>query len=563
MQYVSLSRIPNQYPTLKGNYTLFKDTTVLLNGVYPEKNKINFKLPEFKDITPIQNTTFRFVLSVTADEKDTNPRFFTSKPFYDDIKIAYKVNNPYFPIQALIGAGSIVNINLKEYFELFYKFETLEKDTPVNVTKNIFLLDEETEKKFVDLTQKEQQLSEYKTQLDEIEILITERENTIKQNLNGEVKGSRGVRKTRARRAEESLKKLNSDKEGLVILIDNLQKEVNDTKNANTSEGLLSDKSIIDYEELVKFVDYMVGPPTFSIKEIENGNVRTAESIGKWEGEWIDKLKRRAAGETIEATVIDERIVPNATEEDRPKTLVGKAIAAIEKIPVVGTVVKAVKAVVKFIGKLFSDERLKTDIVKVGEISGINIYKFRYKFDRGKIRLGVIAQEVLKTQYKEFVSVDKETGYYVIDYNGLQQKIDIIGAMKTIQSNINLKTGGFSKLFKAKILRPEPVLEFDNLNKIPTDQSIIKSKILNENQLDENLKNARVKKKLFGTINTNEQTYNSAKSLLKNKFSKKEFPNDSADGYLKQKFGIKEKPDSNQDLGAFILKRKGPKTNRR
>jgi len=563
MQYVSLSRIPNQYPTLKGNYTLFKDTTVLLNGVYPEKNKINFKLPEFKDITPIQNTTFRFVLAVTADEKDTNPRFFTSKPFYDDIKIAYKVNNPYFPIQALIGVGSIININLKEYFELFYKLETLEKDTPVNVTKNIFLLDEETEKKFVDLTQKEQQLSEYKTQLDEIEILITERENTIKQNLNGEVKGSRGVRKTRARRAEESLKKLNSDKEGLVILIDNLQKEVNDTKNANTSEGLLSDKSIIDYEELVKFVDYMVGPPTFSVQEIENGNVRTAEAIGKWEGEWIDKLKRRAAGETIEATVIDERIVPNATEEDRPKTLVGKAIAAIEKIPVVGTVVKAVKAVVNFIGKLFSDERLKTDIVKVGEISGINIYKFRYKFDRGKIRLGVIAQEVLKTQYKEFVSVDKETGYYVIDYNGLQQKIDIIGAMKTIQSNINLKTGGFSKLFKAKILRPEPVLEFDNLNKIPTDQSIIKSKILNENQLDENLKNARVKKKLFGTINTNEQTYNSAKSLLKNKFSKKEFPNDSADGYLKQKFGIKEKPDSNQDLGAFILKRKGPKTNRR
>ena len=399
--------------------------------------------------------------------------------------------------------------------------------------------------------------------MDEIEILITERENTIKQNLNGEVKGSRGVRKTRARRAEESLKKLNSDKEGLVILIDNLQKEVNDTKNANTSEGLLSDKSIIDYEELVKFVDYMVGPPTFSVQEIENGNVRTAEAIGKWEGEWIDKLKRRAAGETIEATVIDERIVPNATEEDRPKTLVGKAIAAIEKIPVVGTVVKAVKAVVNFIGKLFSDERLKTDIVKVGEISGINIYKFRYKFDRGKIRLGVIAQEVLKTQYKEFVSVDKETGYYVIDYNGLQQKIDIIGAMKTIQSNINLKTGGFSKLFKAKILRPEPVLEFDNINKIPTDQSIIKSKILNENQLDENLKNARVKKKLFGTINTNEQTYNSAKSLLKNKFSKKEFPNDSADGYLKQKFGIKEKPDSNQDLGAFILKRKGPKTNRR
>jgi len=77
MQYVSLSKLPNQYPTVK-NYTLFKEKTVLFNGVYPEKNKINFQLPEFSDIIPIKETTFRFVLAVAADESDVNPRLFTS-----------------------------------------------------------------------------------------------------------------------------------------------------------------------------------------------------------------------------------------------------------------------------------------------------------------------------------------------------------------------------------------------------------------------------------------------------------------------------------------------------
>ncbi len=77
MQYVSLSRLPNQYPTLRNNYVPYKERVVLLNGVYPERNKINFKLPEFKDITPINDTTFRFVLAIAADENDNSPKLFT------------------------------------------------------------------------------------------------------------------------------------------------------------------------------------------------------------------------------------------------------------------------------------------------------------------------------------------------------------------------------------------------------------------------------------------------------------------------------------------------------
>jgi len=545
MQYVSLSKIPNQYPNA-GNYTLFKEKTVLLNGVYPERNKINFQLPEYSDITPIRGTTFRFVLAVAADETDTNPRLFTSKPFYDDIKISYKVNNPYFPIQALTGNGSVVTIFLKQYFELFEKLETEEKDTPVNVTKNIFLIDEEGEKAITDISAKETELNQYKTSLDDINREIAEIENEINDNLNGQARGRRRIRRRRASNLNETLQELKAEKNSLTSNIERLDGEIKNTREGNTRTSLLSEKSLVDYEDIIRFVDYMCSPVTFSVQEIENGNVRAAELLGKWEGEWIDKSKRRAAGETIEATFIDERIVPAITEEEKPKTVAGKIIAAIEKIPVVGLVVKAAKAVGSFFKKLFSDERLKTDLVKVGEIDGINIYKFRYKFDKSKIRIGVIAQELLNTKYADVVSIDPETKYYVIDYDKLQQKIDIVGAINKIQQNLNSKTSGFSNLFKEKIFRKNYETELDNV------------------RLDD-LQKAKTNRKIFGTRNIEYQNENNFKFLLKNKKAAREVLSDEKNIISQQKgLGISNKILNNQqgDLGDNVLKRKFPKTKR-
>lgn len=538
MQYVSLSQLQNQYPTVK-NYTLFKEKTVLFSGVYPETNKINFKLPEFSDIIPIRGTTFRFVLAIAADENDANPKLFTSKPFFDDISISYKVNNPYFPIQALTGNGSIVFLFLKNYFELFQKLETEETETPVNVTKNIFINDEETEKVFIGVANKEAKLNEYKIELDKINEEITSTQNEINDDLNGNKKGRRGIRRLRAKLNNKDLEELKKKKNGLIIVIEEYDKEIKEIKSGNTQSSLLSQKSLIDYEELVRFVDYMCRPTRFSVAEIENGNVVSADKIGKWEGEWIDKAKKRAAGETIENTTIDERIVTNVTEEDKPKTVVGKVIAAIEKIPVIGTVVKAVKAVGKFLGKLFSDSRLKTDLVKVGELDGINIYKFRYKFDKTKIRIGVIAQELLNTKYADCISIDSETQYYIIDYNKLQQKVDIVGEIKKIEQNINSKNGGFSKLFKSKIFSNTVETELDNVR-------------------IENLKNAQSNKKIFGTINTEFQSENNPLFKLKNRLSgRNKTTSDGADIT-----NTSSKPEKYQDLGNFILKRKGPKTKR-
>lgn len=546
MQYISLSRIPNKYPDV-GKYTQFKERVVLLNGLYPERNRINFALPEFKDITPIPNTFFRFVLAIAADENDTNPRLFTSKTFYDDIKLAYRVNNPYFAIQSLIGNGSVVTIFLKDYFEIIDKMEGLENDTPVNVTKNIFLLDNETEQNLQNLSNKEAELNSYKQQLTDIENRISNLE--ISEEEGNEPNPSLINVAGRGRRitAQRALKKLNEEKEALLSVIFQMQKEVDDLKAANTSTGLLSDKTTIDYEELVKFVDYMVSPSKFSVQEIENGNVRTAELLGKWEGEWIEKSKRRAAGETIEATVIDERVVENVTEEERPKTVVGKVIAKIEKIPVIGTVVKAVKAVGKFLGKLFSDSRLKTNLVKVGEIAGINIYTFRYTNDKSKVRIGVVAQELLDTQYKDVVSLDNETGYYVVNYQLLQEKIDIIGQIKKIQSDINSKSGGFSKIFKSKIFAKRNV-EFELENPLIKENTDSKSLI-------DKATIAKNNRRKFGTINIEKQTSNNPLFKLRNRLAGKKptYPTDSPlPTSYKDDTSLDNSP---KDVGNSILKK--------
>lgn len=68
-------------------------------------------------------------------------------------------------------------------------------------------------------------------------------------------------------------------------------------------------------------------------------------------------------------------------------------------------------------GGLFSDERLKENIVSLGvSPSGIPIYKFNYIGDR-TMWSGTMAQDLLDMGIKEVVSKDKESGYYMVDYS--------------------------------------------------------------------------------------------------------------------------------------------------
>lgn len=483
MQYVSLSKIPNRYPSVS-NYTKFKDDVVLLNGLYPERNKINFQLPKYEDITPIDNTSIRFVISIIIDENDTNPKYFTSKTFYNDIKLAYRVGNPFFPIQALIGGGSILTLNLKQYFEIFDKFETDEKDAPVDVIKNIFISETSNNNTTIDIAKKD--LVTINNEIDKTNLSIATLENeSNEQNTNpsddGYDRSLERARRSNNKDIEQQIDELNFQLNALLVKRLDLEKNIEELSKS-ISSSLLSDNSIIDYEALIKFVDFMVQPSKFELSGIETNNVLPAEQIGEWEGEFISAYKRRQAGEFVQATTIDERIQPPQSDDTGPKTVVGKLLEKIGNLPVIKQVVGAVKAVGKFFKKLFSDSRLKTDIVKVGQVGDINIYKFKFIYDKSKTQIGVIAQELLNTKYSDCVTTDPSTGYYIVNYNLLQQKVDIIGSIDRIQKELAGGKGLFGKI-KNVIESPKPAY----LTETPTKQLTIGnklSKLVNNTKID-------------------------------------------------------------------------------
>lgn len=68
-----------------------------------------------------------------------------------------------------------------------------------------------------------------------------------------------------------------------------------------------------------------------------------------------------------------------------------------------------------------SDKRLKNIIRKIGTSTlGINIYEFTYKFNSHQIYVGIIAQELIGTEFESALIEDK-SGYYAVDYS----KIDV------------------------------------------------------------------------------------------------------------------------------------------
>jgi hypothetical protein len=124
-----------------------------------------------------------------------------------------------------------------------------------------------------------------------------------------------------------------------------------------------------------------------------------------------------------------------------------KFIRKIEKIPVIGTIVTGVKAVVNVVGnavkavgnffkKLFSDRRVKNNIVKVATIGDVNVYKFNYIWDTDKDEYGVIAQELLGTKYESAVFVDEDSGLYKVDYQKLNEMIDIQSFINQLENKV-------------------------------------------------------------------------------------------------------------------------------
>jgi hypothetical protein len=70
----------------------------------------------------------------------------------------------------------------------------------------------------------------------------------------------------------------------------------------------------------------------------------------------------------------------------------------------------------------FSDVRLKSDIELLGAYKDINIYRYKYIWDKNTTYVGVMAQELLESKYKDVVELD-DTGYYKVNYTKLREQI--------------------------------------------------------------------------------------------------------------------------------------------
>ena len=66
----------------------------------------------------------------------------------------------------------------------------------------------------------------------------------------------------------------------------------------------------------------------------------------------------------------------------------------------------------------YSDERLKQNIKFLGTREGINIYSYNYTWDADTKYIGVMAQEILQSEYSDAIEID-EQGFFRVHYDRL------------------------------------------------------------------------------------------------------------------------------------------------
>ena len=123
MEYKSLDKITNKYPAdelgmYKSDLVEQTPSGIRLLGKYIQ-NYAEYPLVDYRNITPISNTSFQFILQF-------NPgRYYTSQVFYDTLEKSYNDKNPFF------NMGTVPMVKLDYNFLKNYrnknKFKITEK----------------------------------------------------------------------------------------------------------------------------------------------------------------------------------------------------------------------------------------------------------------------------------------------------------------------------------------------------------------------------------------------------------------------------------------------------
>jgi len=137
MEYTRLPNLSNTYPSFK-NYKVNGENNVQLIGVYPEKNKLDFKIPSLDELQFVAGTNFRFILAIFKTWADTSPKYYTSDVYYKDLEASVIENNPYF-LQNSFKNENIVSYVCEDALTKYKEQTELEVKSFVNIRQSLFI----------------------------------------------------------------------------------------------------------------------------------------------------------------------------------------------------------------------------------------------------------------------------------------------------------------------------------------------------------------------------------------------------------------------------------------
>lgn len=138
MEYKGFDVLLNKYPN-RESYKKDSLETIVLNGVYPQ-NKLEFEIPPLGEIEVIDGTQFRFVIALRNDRDDVDIiGLYTSPTFFTEMVTSINENNPYFT-QNGVNPQFLVSFYINEIIPDYIEYTELEKEIGVEVSRNIFLL---------------------------------------------------------------------------------------------------------------------------------------------------------------------------------------------------------------------------------------------------------------------------------------------------------------------------------------------------------------------------------------------------------------------------------------
>lgn len=111
---------------------------ISLFGKYADKNVLRFTTKTLKNLIPVEGTNFRFILAIFKDYSDTNPLYFASQTYYNDLNAALVEANPYF-LQASFDSANVVSFVYEDVVNIVKNLIPLEQKSRIDFRTNIFV----------------------------------------------------------------------------------------------------------------------------------------------------------------------------------------------------------------------------------------------------------------------------------------------------------------------------------------------------------------------------------------------------------------------------------------